>query len=93
MTKMINDNEDGFGVVGAVAEFKVELSKFSNHYLQTVDKVEIYGLLVDHDSCHALAMKYHINFITDESIFYVCEQEFPCEEVLIGIIGRLDSMK
>ena len=27
-------DEDEFGVVGAVAEFKVNVSKFSNHYPQ-----------------------------------------------------------
>jgi len=58
-----------------------------------IDKVEIYGLLVDQKSSCALAMKYYINFPRDESVFYVCEEENPCEELLIGILRKLDCMK
>ena len=57
-----------------------------------IDKVEIYGLLIDQSSTYSRVMKYCMNFCSNESRFYVCNHDQHCSDAFVSVIKRLDEL-
>ena len=56
-----------------------------------VDKITVYGLLIDYKTGSAVITKYYVNFITDESIYFVGD-EINAVKGLISIVHTVKTM-
>ena len=101
----------GNGVVGGLAEFKVEgTCKFqqcsqtfadlvrvgtllANNTLmrgRLVEKLIVYGLLINYNTKLAIIMKYYVNFNRDESVFLIGE-EVNATKAFTSVLKKMDS--
>ena len=99
------------GVVGGIAEFKLEGTSRSQQYSQTfadlvrvgtllandtlmrgrlVEKLIVYGLLINYKTKLAIIMKYYVNFDRDESVFLIGE-EVSATKAFISVLKKIDS--
>ena len=56
-----------------------------------IDKIVVYGLLVDYESSSAVIFKYHVNFLTDETTFSV-GKEINAVRGLASIVKTMTTM-
>jgi len=101
----------GNGVVGGLAEFKVEGTCKFQQYSQTfadlvrvgtllanntlmrgrlVEKLIVYGLLINYNTKLAIIMKYYVNFNRDESVFLIGE-EVSAAKAFTSVLKKMDS--